>query len=116
MLIALTTFPNDGRKLKNLIQWLVKSWIAACVSRINYVKSYYIREGKLMKEEEKILLIKFPADKKKELTAFIKKNHPQKVPMLVFIKPDDVDEAYLARVKSVKPLKNKTDKRSANKQ
>jgi len=61
----------------------------------------------MMKEEEKILLIKFPADKKKELVAFIKKNHPDKIPSLIFIKPDDVDEAYLARVKSVKPFKGK---------
>jgi len=104
MLIAMTTFPNDGRKLKNLIQWLIKSWIAACINRINYVKSYYIRDDKLMKEEEKILLIKFPADKKKELTAFIKKNHPYKLHELIFLKPDDVDEAYLTRVKSVKPF------------
>gem|GEM_PF-2935080 len=60
-----------------------------------------------MKEEEKILLIKFPADKKKELTAFIKKNHPHKLHELIFIRPDDVDEAYLARVKSVKPMVKK---------
>jgi len=110
MLIAMTTFPNDGRKLKNLIQGLLKSWIAACINRINYVKSYYIREDKMMREEEKILLIKFPADKKKELTAFIKKNHPDKIPSLIFIKPDDVDEAYLARVQSPRSVKSKVNK------
>lgn len=58
-----------------------------------------------MKEEEKILLIKFPAEKKKELIAFLKKNHPYELPELIFLKPDDVDEAYLAWVKSAKPMK-----------
>lgn len=111
MLIAMTTFPNDGRKLKNLIQWLLRSWIAACINRINYVKSYYVREWELKKEDEKILLIKFPAEKKKDLIAFIKKNHPNKLPELLFIKPEDVDEAYLKRVKSAKLFTNKPAKK-----
>ncbi len=107
MLIALTTFPNDGRKLKNLIQGLIKSWIAACIQRINYVKSYYMREWKFQKEEEKILIIKFPKENKEQLTSFLKKNHPYQIPELVFLAPEDVDHAYLERVQSLakKPVK-----------
>lgn len=100
MLIAMTTYPNDGRKLKQLIQGLIKSGTAACIQRINYVKSYYMREGKLKTEEEKILFIKFPKENKEALTAFIKKNHPYKIPELVFLAPEDVDKVYLERVQS----------------
>lgn len=110
MLVALATFPNDGRKLKNFIQGLLSSWIAACVNRINYVKSYYIWEEKLTKEEEKILIIKFPKKNKEKLTAFMKKNHPYKIPELIFFQPEDVDKAYLDRVLSEKPLGKKWDK------
>ena len=87
MLVAITTFPNDWRKLKQLVQWLIKSWIAACIQRINYVKSYYMREWKLKKEEEKILIIKFPKINKEALTQFIKKNQPYQLPELMFIQP-----------------------------
>lgn len=100
MLIAMTTYPNDGRKLKQLIQWIIRSWLAACIQRINYVKSYYMREGKLKTEEEKILFIKFPKENKEALTAFIKKNHPYQIPELVFLAPEDVDKVYLERVQS----------------
>ena len=97
----MTTFPNDGRKLKQLIQWLIKSGIAACINRINYVKSYYMREWQLKKEEEKILLIKFPKENKDQLTSFLKKNHPYQIPELVFLAPEDVDKVYLERVQSL---------------
>ena len=100
MLIAMTTFPNDGRKLKQLIQWLVRWGIASCVQRINYVKSYYMREWAFKKEEEKILIIKFPKENKEQLTSFLKKNHPYQVPELVFLAPEDVDKVYLERVQS----------------
>lgn len=110
MLVAISTFPNEGRKLKNFIQALVKSGLVACVSRINYVKSYYIREGKFQQEEEKILLIKLPKENKDKFTGFFKKNHPYEVPELIFLNPEDVDKAYLDRVLASK--NNKIEKRS----
>lgn len=110
MLVALATFPNDGRKLKSFIQGLVKSWLVACVNRINYVKSYYIREGKFQQEEEKILLIKLPKENKDKFSGFFKKNHPYEVPELIFFEPEDVDKAYFDRVIASK--NNKIEKKS----
>lgn len=107
MLVALTTFPNDGRKLKQFIQWLIRSWIAACINRINYVKSYYMREGVLNQEEEKILLIKLPKNHKEQFLAFCKKNHPYKIPELLFFEPEDVDKGYLEWVKACSLQKEK---------
>lgn len=107
MLIAITTFPNEGRKLKHFVQWLIMSGAAACVNRINYLKSYYVREDEFQQKEEKLLLIKFPIKNKEKLIAYFKKNHPYKMHELIFVKPEDVDENYLKRVQDIKPFKNK---------
>lgn len=98
MLLLITTFPNDGRKLKNFILWLIKSWMAKCVNRINYVKSYYMWEWKIKNEQEKILLIKLPEWNKEKIIWYFKKNHPHQTPEMLWIKPDDVNEEYLKRI------------------
>lgn len=100
MLILITTYPNNSRQLKHLIIAILKQWLAKCINRINYAKSYYLWEWELKREEEKILIIKTTEDKKEKLEAFIKKNHPYKVPELVWIKPDEVWEDYLKWITS----------------
>ena len=65
---------------------------ATCINRINYVKSYYVREDKFQQKEEKLLLIKFPIKNKEKLITYFKKNHPYKMHELIFTKPEDVDE------------------------
>lgn len=77
------SYPNDGRKLKRLIQILVQWGFAACVQIINYMHSYYIREGKLKKEQEKLVVCKASVDKKDKLMDIIKKNHPYEVPEIL---------------------------------
>jgi uncharacterized protein involved in tolerance to divalent cations len=42
--------------------------MVACVQRINYVKSYYMREGDMKAENEKILLLKLKAANKEKVT------------------------------------------------
>jgi uncharacterized protein involved in tolerance to divalent cations len=42
--------------------------------------------------------MKYPKEKEGELLSFIKKNHPYKVPELVTLNPESVDENYLNRV------------------
>jgi uncharacterized protein involved in tolerance to divalent cations len=64
------------------------------------MKSFSLQEGKIKKEEEKLLLIKIPKENKQALTAFIKKNHPHQIPELIFLQAEDVDAAYLERVHS----------------
>lgn len=94
--LLMMTYPNDGRKLQRLITGILKQWLAKCINRINYTKSYYIREGKLRRDEEKLLLIKTTDDKKEQLITFIKKQHPYKVPELIRLQPESVDSSYLA--------------------
>lgn len=95
MKILLTTYPNDWRKLKNLITALLKKKLVACCNIINYWKSYYLRENKIKKDEEKIIFMKYPKEKETELLSFIKKNHPYETPELVILLPESVDKKYL---------------------
>ena len=94
------TYPNDGRKLRQLITALLKKKLIACANVMNYAKSYYLREGKIKKEEEKLILMKFPKEKESELLSFIKKLHPYEIPELIVLAPDAVDAAYLNRLLS----------------
>lgn len=100
-IIVITTYPNNWRNLKRLIIQLLKQKLAACIQRVNYVKSYYLREGKIKQDEEKLLLIKTSSDKKEQLIATLKKNHPYDTPEIICINPDQVDEKYFARLESV---------------
>lgn len=94
------TYPNDGRKLKQLITALLKKKLIACANVMNYAKSYYLREGKIKKDEEKLILMKFLKEKESELLPFIKKLHPYEIPELIVLAPDAVDAAYLNRLLS----------------
>ena len=94
------TYPNDGRKLKQLITALLKKKLIACANVMNYAKSYYLREGKIKKDEERLILMKFPKEKESESLPFIKKLHPYEIPELIVLAPDAVDAAYLNRLLS----------------
>ncbi len=94
MHLILTTYPNKPRDCKKFIIGMIKWWFAACVQKINYAKSYYMRDDKLTQAEEKILLIKCSSTQKEKLLAYIKKQHPYEVPEIVVLKPEQVDEAY----------------------
>lgn len=74
------------------------------------MKSYYIREGKLKREEEKLLFIKTTDEKKEKLIAFIKKQHPYKIPELIRLEPKEVDESYLARIMKEEKISNEKHK------
>lgn len=95
MKILLTTYPNEGRKLRQLVTALLNKKLIACANVMNYAKSYYLREGGIKKDEEKLILMKFPEEKEAELFSFIKKLHPYKIPELIVLNPESVDEHYL---------------------
>ena len=95
MIIIKTTYPNKPRQLRNFMMSILGKKLAVCINRLNYVKSYYIWEGKIQKSEEKILLIKTREDKKDALIKHIEKNHPYDVPEISVIKTDWVNEKYL---------------------
>jgi len=96
MIIIMTTFPiKNTTILKKLITWSIKQWLSSCVQQVNYVKSFYLEEGKIKKGHEKLLLFKWLASKKAKQIAFIKKMHPYEIPEIVELTPSDVDEGYM---------------------
>lgn len=101
MLIVKTTYPNKPRDCKKFIQWIIGWKLAACVNKINWVKSYYMWEGKIETSSELILLIKTLPEKKEKLTKYIQKNHPYDIPEINIINIDETDENYSNWVKDI---------------
>jgi periplasmic divalent cation tolerance protein len=97
-LIVMTTYPNDGRKLSRLIKAILHQRLAKCIQRVNYLKSYYLWQGKLKRDEEKLLLIKTTDDQHAQLVAFLTKQHPYEVPEIITLQPQQVNESYLKRL------------------
>lgn len=93
MLIVKTTFPNKPRECKKFIQWIIGGKLAACVNRINGVKSYYMWEWKIQNSQELILFIKTLPEKKERLFAYIQKSHPYDIPEITIIDAEQ-DENY----------------------
>ena len=95
MKIIMTTYPAKPKELKQFIYRILGSKLAMCVNKINYVKSYYIWEWKIKSDNEKILLIKTSDDKVEKLKNFLEKNHTYKVPEIIILNPEDVNNSYL---------------------
>ncbi len=75
--------------------------MAASVQRIQYVKSYSMHEWALQQKEEKILFIKADSSNKAKIEGYFAKNHPYEIPEMIWVKPDDINEAYLKLVKKI---------------
>ncbi len=67
-------YKNDGRKLKQIITGLLKSWAATNIRRINYTQSYTLHDNKIQKTEEKAVLVEHTPDNQKKLEAMLKKS------------------------------------------
>ena len=55
--MIIVSCPYDGRKIRQLITMLLKSWVASEIKRLNYVQSYTLNDKTIKKQEEKMLLI-----------------------------------------------------------
>ena len=95
MKIILTTYPNKPKELKKFIMILLGSKLTNCISKINYIKSYYFWEWKLERNEEKLLLIKINDDNLEKPKKLIEKKHPYKIPEIIVLNPIEVNESYL---------------------
>jgi len=78
-----------------LAERIVSAKLAACVQILPQMRSVYIWEGKLQKEDEHLLLIKTLPEKFDELSAFITLNHPYDVPEIVAMDAEKVSAPYL---------------------
>ena len=78
-----------------LAERIVSAKLAACVQILPQMRSVYIWEGKLQKEDEHLLVIKTLPEKFDELSAFITLNHPYDVPEIVAMGAEKVSAPYL---------------------
>ena len=81
--VALTTCPRD--KSEELAYILVKSRFCACVNIISNVKSIYHWKGKIVTDDEALLIMKTTDSCKEGLWKLIKENHPYETPEFVVI-------------------------------
>lgn len=91
--LALTTCP-DPATAQQIAEILVKDGLAACVNRVEGVRSTYVWKGELQDDAEVLLLIKTTGARIHELEARLKALHPYELPeWLTF--PADGNERYL---------------------
>lgn len=74
---------------------VVRSRLAACASTIPTVRSTYWWEGKVMNDQEALLLIKTTSDKFNSLEEAIRKIHSYKVPEIMTIPVSNGFPPYL---------------------
>ena len=74
---------------------VVRSRLAACASTIPTVRSTYWWEGKVVNDQEALLLIKTTSDKFNSLEETIRKIHSYKVPEIITIPVSNGFPPYL---------------------
>ena len=74
---------------------LVESRLAACVSVIPKVRSFFYWEGKVRGEQEVILVIKTMQKQFRKIINEIKKIHTYEVPEIISLRVDGGEEKYL---------------------
>lgn len=67
-------YRNEGRKLRHIITWLLKSWAATKIKRINYVQSYTLQGTAVQKMEEKMVIVEFVPENQNKVEALLKKS------------------------------------------
>lgn len=91
--LAVTTCPDAATALQ-IARTLVEEGLAACVNRIEGVRSTYVWKGELKEDAEVLLLIKTTGPRIPELEARLKALHPYELPEWLTL-PVDGNERYL---------------------
>ena len=94
VLIVMVTAASQDEAVK-IADQVVRARLAACASTIPTVRSTYWWEGKLMNEQESLLLIKTTSDKFNSLEETIRKIHSYKVPEIIAIQVSKGFAPYL---------------------
>ena len=97
--LVLTTVPNR-RKAEEIAHTMVESCLAACVQLLPGISSTYAWEGKIVTEEECLILFKTSAERVPSLKEALLKLHPYTTPEFVVLDSSQVDQKYLAWAKA----------------
>ncbi len=94
VVIVMVTAASKDEAVK-IADQVVGARLAACASTIPTVRSTYWWDGKLMNDEESLLLIKTTSDKFHSLEETIRKIHSYKVPEILAIPVSNGFHPYL---------------------
>ncbi|HSN83561.1 MAG TPA: divalent-cation tolerance protein CutA [Polyangiales bacterium] len=95
LIVVLCTVP-DQVTAEKLGQGLVEERLAACVTSIPGVKSFYRWQEETHADMEIQLLIKTRPERFDDLAAWLAENHPYDVPEVVALRAERVSESYLS--------------------
>jgi periplasmic divalent cation tolerance protein len=84
ILVVLVTAANHEEAAR-ISEHVVRARQAACATVIPIAHSTYWWEGKVVNDQESLILLKAPADKFQELQESIQKLHSYKVPEIIAI-------------------------------
>lgn len=98
-LICLTTCP-DRDTAERIADALVGERLAACVNIVLGLRSIYRWEGKIVRDDELLLIIKTTRDRMDALRERLPMLHPYELPELVAVESVDALPAYLDWVRS----------------
>lgn len=91
--LVLTTLEKK-QDAQRIAKTLVQERLAACVSLLAPVQSYYRWEGKLQKSQEWMLLIKTDSRSFNKLKQRIEAIHPYKCPEIIAMAANQVNALY----------------------
>lgn len=92
-LIYITT--ENKTEAERIGRTLVEERLAACVNIIDGMNSIYRWEGKLVQDNETVLIAKTVQEKVSDLTKRVKKLHSYDCPCVVALPIEDGNEAFL---------------------
>jgi len=93
--LVLTTTDSEALGEK-IARELVERRLAACVNLVGPVQSVYRWEGKIVRSEERLLIVKTSADRFQEVASAIRELHTYDVPEVLALPLADGDERYLS--------------------
>lgn len=94
VVVVMVTTSNQDEAAK-IAEHVVRARLGACASTIPTVCSTYWWEGKIMNDQESLVLIKTTSDKYASLQEAIQKLHSYKVPEIIAIPVTEGFQPYL---------------------
>ena len=99
VIVCYCTCP-DADSAQRIADALVSESLAACVSRLPGVQSTYRWEGKLVTEQEVLLMIKTTGERFDAMRTRLLTLHPYDVPELIAMPVENGHQAYLDWVRN----------------
>ena len=94
IIVIYCTVP-DKKTAEKIAQVLVKEKLAACVSVVDKVQSFFSWEGNLCNEKELLLMIKTKRTNYDKIRFMIEEQHPYNVPEIIALPVVNCSEEYM---------------------